>query len=173
MQRRPAARRVDRRSAVHHVFQGVDGSASGIQTGQLSLPSPQFDARSAAVVQRQLVAGAGDAADAEAVVDALGCSPRDRAALSGLGLPGRRRGYSQFSVIRPGTRVNSARLSVTTTAPNARPCAAIQKSLAPIGVPRRSRWARTCAYVRLTRPSSGATSILSTSFARRAALRSR
>jgi len=52
---------------------------------------------------------------------------------------------SQFSVSKCGTRLNSARLSVTNTAPKARPWAAIQKSFAPIGVPLRSSRARISA----------------------------
>lgn len=68
--------------------------------------------------------------------------------LADIGMGGEvhhRSGFNQFSVSRPGTRLNSARLSVTTTAPNARPWAAIHKSFAPIGVPWRSRWARILA----------------------------
>lgn len=47
-------------------------------------------------------------------------------------------GDSQFSTVRPGTRLNSLTLSVTSTAPRASACAAIHRSLPPIGVPCRS-----------------------------------
>jgi uncharacterized protein len=80
---------------------------------------------------------------------------------------------SQFSVMRPGTRVNSDSLSVTTTAPNARPWAAIQKSFAPIGVPPLSSCALIKPYCRLTLASRGTNSICSTSRASRAAFFSR
>ena len=46
-----------------------------------------------------------------------------------------RRYLSQFSTLRADTRLNSATLSVTQTAPSARACAAISMSCAPIGVP--------------------------------------
>jgi hypothetical protein len=80
---------------------------------------------------------------------------------------------SQFSVMRPWTRVNSDSLSVTTTAPNARPWAAIQKSFAPIGVPPLSSCALIKPYCRLTSASRGTNSICSTRRASRAAFFSR
>ena len=52
---------------------------------------------------------------------------------------------SQFSTARPGTRLNSRSLSVTSVASIASAWAAIQVSLAPIGVPLSSRPARTLA----------------------------
>lgn len=48
----------------------------------------------------------------------------------------------QFSNPNPATRLNSLSLSVTTTAPRARACAAIHRSLAPMGMPWRSSAAR-------------------------------
>jgi hypothetical protein len=57
--------------------------------------------------------------------------------------PGRRPCHPiHFSTSSLGTRSNSATLSVTPTALIARACAAISMSLAPMGVPRRSRAAR-------------------------------
>ncbi len=48
----------------------------------------------------------------------------------------------QFSTARSGTRLNSLTLFVTSVAPALRACAAMNRSIAPMGVPRCSRPAR-------------------------------
>jgi len=57
----------------------------------------------------------------------------------------RRRGWVQFSSLRPGTLSNAAVLFVTSVSPEARACAAMNKSLAPIITLRRFRSARISA----------------------------
>jgi DNA-binding CsgD family transcriptional regulator len=57
----------------------------------------------------------------------------------------RRMGSVQFSIARPFTRSNSAVLFVTRVTANARACAAMKRSLAPIITPRRFRSARISA----------------------------
>lgn len=70
---------------------------------------------------------------------ALPCGPQ--------GMPGTQAGsgWTQFSKRKPRTLPNPRTLSVTKVAPSESACAAIHKSLAPIGVPLRSRSLRMLA----------------------------
>ena len=88
--------------------------------------------------------------------DSAGCRRRRERSRGLSPAPGLlNHGDSQFSTARPGTRLNSLTLSVTSTAPRASACAAIHRSLPPIDVPCRSSPARIRAYCELVAASSG------------------
>ena len=72
-----------------------------------------------------------------------GSTQRDRGkALGDASGKGPQAGSSQFSTRSPSTRMNSRRLAVTTTRSEARACAAISRSLPPMGVPTASNAVR-------------------------------
>jgi hypothetical protein len=66
--------------------------------------------------------------------------------------------YTHVSIWSPSTRPNSRGLLVTRVTPRLRACAAISMSIAPIGVPCRSRAARIAPYARAAAASKRTTS---------------